>query len=101
MNTTVTTMMTAKRRKRNVGGLPLSYDSYEELNEVSHNVLRSIEAALVADMDFGNCIRRILCENNRHSTQTRDARKIWIPVWRYGQLISRHCYAYDNLLNEA
>ncbi|XP_043507926.1 uncharacterized protein LOC122527636 [Frieseomelitta varia] len=84
MNTTVTTMMTAKRRKRNVGGLPLSYDSYEELNEVSHNVLRSIEAALVADMDFGNCIHRILCENNRHSTQTKDARKIWIPVWSLG-----------------
>ncbi|CAD1481168.1 unnamed protein product, partial [Heterotrigona itama] len=84
MNTTVTTMTTAKRLKRNVGGLTLSYDSYEELNEVSYNVLRSIEAALVADMDFGNCIRRILCENNRHSTQTKDARKIWMPVWSLG-----------------
>ena len=94
MNTTVTTMTTAKRLKRNVGGLPLSYDSYEELNEVSYNVLRSIEAALVADMDFGNCIRRILCENNRYSTQTKDARKIWIPVWRY-KLIFSYYYISD------
>lgn len=84
MNTTMATMTnTAKRVRRNVvDGLPLSYASHEELNELSHNVLRSIEAALVADTDFGNCIRKILCENNRHSTQTKDARKIWMPVWR-------------------
>ncbi|XP_017789739.1 PREDICTED: uncharacterized protein LOC108572064 [Habropoda laboriosa] len=85
MNTTMATMATAaKRRRRNVGGLPFSYDSNEDLNELSYSVLRTIEAALVADMDSGNCIRRILCENNQFSTRTKDARKIWIPVWSLG-----------------
>ncbi|XP_029056440.1 uncharacterized protein LOC114883133 [Osmia bicornis bicornis] len=85
MNTTTVTMATAaKRLKRDAGSLPFSYASNEELNELSYNVLRSIEAALVADLDSGNCIRRILCEDNRHSTQTRDARKIWMPVWSLG-----------------
>ncbi|CAK9824190.1 hypothetical protein ANTRET_LOCUS2398 [Anthophora retusa] len=85
MNTTMATMTTAaKRLKRNVDGLPYSYASNEELNELSYSVLRSIEAALVAEMDSGNCIRRILCENNLFSTQTKDARKIWIPVWSLG-----------------
>ncbi|KZC12494.1 PREDICTED: uncharacterized protein LOC107190598 [Dufourea novaeangliae] len=85
MNATAATMVnTGKRSKRNIAGLPLSYASNEELNELSYNVLRSIEGALVADMDSGNCLRRILCENNRHSTQTIDARKIWVPVWSLG-----------------
>ncbi|XP_076629944.1 uncharacterized protein LOC143346078 [Colletes latitarsis] len=85
MNTTSTTLVTTSRRfKRNIGGLPFSYDSNEELNELSYSVLRSIEAALVADMDSGNCLRRILCENNRQSTENKDARKIWVPVWSLG-----------------
>lgn len=83
MNATAATVMaTGRRIRRNVAGLPLSYASNEELNELSYHVLRSIEAVLVADVDSGNCLRRILCENNRHSTQTGDARKIWVPVWR-------------------
>lgn len=82
MNTTMTTT-TAKRLRRDPSGLlHMSYDDQQELNELSHTVLRSIEAALVADLDFGNCIRRILCESNRYSTETKDARKIWLPVWR-------------------
>lgn len=54
----------------------------EDLNELSYRVLRSIEAAMIAEMDSGNCLRRILCEDNRYSKQTNDSRKIWIPVWR-------------------
>ncbi|CAL7937454.1 unnamed protein product [Xylocopa violacea] len=84
MNPTMATMTTAKRLKRNIHGLPFSYTSNEELNELSYNVLRSIEAALVADIDFGNCMRRVLCENNQRSTQAADARKIWMPVWSLG-----------------
>lgn len=82
MNTTMATVTTVRRVKRNIDGLPLSYDSHEELNELSYSVLRSIEAALVADVDSGNCIRRVLCEDNQRSTQIKDGRKIWIPVWR-------------------
>ncbi|KAG9428454.1 hypothetical protein HZU67_09857 [Apis mellifera carnica] len=84
VNTTMTTT-TAKRLRRNPSGLlHLSYDDQQELNELSHTVLRSVEAALVADLDFGNCIRRILCESNRYSTETKDPRKIWLPVWSLG-----------------
>ncbi|KAG7190974.1 hypothetical protein KM043_007023 [Ampulex compressa] len=82
--TTPMVMMDGQRFKRNVGGLPLDYTSNEELNELSYRVLRSIEAALIAETDSGNCLRRILCEDNQHSKQTRDARKIWVPVWSLG-----------------
>lgn len=83
MNTTMATMATTgKRFKRNADGLPFSYGSNEALNELSYHVLRSIEAALVADIDRGNCLRRTLCENNRQSTESKDGRKIWVPVWR-------------------
>ncbi|KAK2588626.1 hypothetical protein KPH14_006394 [Odynerus spinipes] len=73
-----------KRFKRNIGGLPLAYANNEELNELSFRVLRSVEAALVANMDSGNCLRRILCEDNQYSKATNDGRKIWIPVWSLG-----------------
>ncbi|XP_033330753.1 uncharacterized protein LOC117222869 isoform X1 [Megalopta genalis] len=85
MTTTMATVVTtARRSKRNIAGLPFFYNSNEELNELAYNVLRSIEGALVADLDSGNCLRRILCEGNKHSTQTADARKIWAPVWSLG-----------------
>ncbi|XP_076650658.1 uncharacterized protein LOC143357885 [Halictus rubicundus] len=85
MNMTMPTVVTTNRRsKRNIAGLPFFYNSNEDLNELSYNVLRSIEGALVADLDSGNCLRRILCEGNRRSTQMDDARKIWVPVWSLG-----------------
>lgn len=74
------------RFKRHVGGFPMTYASNQELNELSYRVLRSVEAAMVADMDSANCLRRILCEDNQYSTSTNDGRKIWVPVWRYATL---------------
>lgn len=71
------------RFKRHVGGFPMTYATNQELNELSYRVLRSVEAALVADMDSANCLRRILCEDNQYSKSTNDGRKIWVPVWRY------------------
>ncbi|XP_066582224.1 uncharacterized protein [Prorops nasuta] len=82
---TVMTDTTRTRFRRNVNGIPsLSYGGNEELNELSHRVLRSIEAALVADIDSGNCLRRMLCEDNQYSKETGDGRRIWIPVWSLG-----------------
>lgn len=60
---------------------PLSYTSNEEVNELAQRVLRSIEAVLVAQSDNGNCLRRLLCEDNRFSRDTQGGRRIWIPVW--------------------
>ena len=59
------------------------YTGNEELNELSHRVLRSIEAALVAEQDAGRCLRWSLCTDNRHSRTTSGPRKIWLPMWRF------------------
>lgn len=75
--------MTTGRSKRHAIPLSLSFASNEDLNDLSYRVLKSIEAALIAEADSGNCLRRILCENNRYSKDTNDGRKIWVPVWRY------------------
>uniref|UniRef100_A0ABD2WTB1 Uncharacterized protein n=1 Tax=Trichogramma kaykai TaxID=54128 RepID=A0ABD2WTB1_9HYME len=56
----------------------------EELEELARRVMRSIEAALVADADRGNCLRRALCEDNRYSVDRADGQRIWIPVWSLG-----------------
>ncbi|XP_058795076.1 uncharacterized protein LOC131666435 [Phymastichus coffea] len=63
---------------------PLSYTSNEEVNELAERVLRSIEAVLVAQSDNGNCLRRLLCEDNRFSRDTENGHRIWIPVWSLG-----------------
>lgn len=76
-------MMAGRQRiKRHIFDLPLSSGSNEDLNDLSYRVLRSIEAAMIAEADSGNCLRKTLCENNRYSKQTNDDRRIWIPVWR-------------------
>ncbi|CAB0036034.1 unnamed protein product [Trichogramma brassicae] len=56
----------------------------EELEQLARRVMRSIEAALVADADRGNCLRRALCEDNRYSVDRADGQRIWIPVWSLG-----------------
>lgn len=75
-------MMMTRRSKRHAIPLSLSSASNEDLNDLSYRVLRSIEAAMIAEEDSGNCLRRVLCENNRYSKETKDGRRIWVPVWR-------------------
>lgn len=72
----------ARSKRSTSGSLPLSYSGNAELNELSHRVLRSIEASLVAQYDSGNCLRRVLCEDNRHAKSVRGGQRIWVPVWR-------------------
>ncbi|XP_015184898.1 PREDICTED: uncharacterized protein LOC107070868 [Polistes dominula] len=91
MTTVASTTTTIRRNtdgttrfKRNIEGFTMSYSSNQELNELSYHVLRSLEAAMVADRDSANCLRRILCEDNQYSKNTNDGRKIWIPVWSLG-----------------
>ncbi|XP_048505065.1 uncharacterized protein LOC105691985 [Athalia rosae] len=74
------------RFKRDTGDTssPLGYSGNQELNELSHRVLRSIEAVLVAHQDGGNCLRRTLCEDNKHSKEYEGGRRIWVPVWSLG-----------------
>jgi hypothetical protein len=77
-------MTTAGRQRSKRHAIPpsLSTPSNEDLNDLSYRVLRSIEAAMVAEADSGNCLRRMLCEDNRYSKQANDGRRIWVPVWR-------------------
>ncbi|XP_029162004.1 uncharacterized protein LOC114933541 [Nylanderia fulva] len=77
-------MMTTRRAKRNALPLSLSSTSNEDLNDLSYRVLRSIEAIMIAEEDSGNCLRRILCEENQYSKETNDGRRIWVPVWSLG-----------------
>nr|XP_012228917.1 PREDICTED: uncharacterized protein LOC105675976 [Linepithema humile] len=77
-------MMMTRRSKRHAIPLSLSSASNEDLNDLSYRVLRSIEAAMVAKEDSGNCLRLVLCENNRYSKETKDGRRIWVPVWSLG-----------------
>ncbi|XP_011260445.2 uncharacterized protein LOC105253829 isoform X2 [Camponotus floridanus] len=77
-------MMMTRRSKRSALPLSLSSANNENLNDLSYRVLRSIEAVMVAQEDSGNCLRRILCEENQYSKETNDGRRIWVPVWSLG-----------------
>lgn len=52
------------------------------LNEMSRQVLMSIEALSIADRDGGECLRRVLCESNKYSRTLSGSQKIWLPLWR-------------------
>lgn len=51
------------------------------MNELSRNILRSIEAVLVAKNDNGTCLHQVLCANNRYARNREDNQKIWVPFW--------------------
>lgn len=50
-----------------------------QVNEMSRKVLQSIEAAIVAPKDNGNCLKHFLCQNNKMKTVSSN--RIWLPVW--------------------
>lgn len=52
-----------------------------QINDISRRVLRSIEAALIAEKDHGKCLHQVLCENNKYAKERNDGQKIWIPIW--------------------
>lgn len=68
------------RLKRNIPTITQPNNAI--LNELARRVLTSIEAALVANQDEGECLRKTLCENNKFSRTLEDQSKIWVPVWR-------------------
>lgn len=40
----------------------------------------SIDAAIVAPEDNGNCLKQVLCENSK--VEKISNKKIWLPIWR-------------------
>lgn len=67
-----------RRRRRAIPDAP----SINQINEITRRVLKSIEAALVAQKDSGRCLHQVICENNNYSrNRTKNGHNIWIPVW--------------------
>ncbi|KAK0167917.1 hypothetical protein PV327_001771 [Microctonus hyperodae] len=82
-NSSTTTATTESIRfKRDIPSSP--YNSNAELNELSHRVLQSIEAAMVAKSDSGDCLKWTLCRDNQYSKHTTNAQRVWIPMWSLG-----------------
>lgn len=52
-----------------------------QINDISRRVLKSIEAVLVANKDNGQCLQKVICENNKYSRKRQDNQKMWIPIW--------------------
>ncbi|KAJ8673385.1 hypothetical protein QAD02_004647 [Eretmocerus hayati] len=82
--------MEGRIRESRTPGEPNSSD----INELAQRIILSIEAALVAPDDSGNCLRRYLCENNRYSRNRDDKQRIWMPLWGLGM-----SWASGRLLN--
>ncbi|KAL0270982.1 UNVERIFIED_CONTAM: hypothetical protein PYX00_008235 [Menopon gallinae] len=68
----------------NARSIPSRDVSNDVLNEISKQVLTSIEALSVFDRDGGECLRRVLCENNKYARTLSGGQKIWLPLWSFG-----------------
>lgn len=52
-----------------------------QINEISKRTLQSIEAFVVAKHDRGQCLKKFICENNKHSRRAEDIQKFTIPIF--------------------
>lgn len=51
------------------------------INEISKRTLQSIEAFVIAKHDKGQCLKKFICENNKHSRRAVDIQKFTIPIF--------------------
>ncbi|XP_066994869.2 uncharacterized protein [Anabrus simplex] len=58
--------------------------SHEVLNHMAQRVLLSIETLLALQEDDGECLKRVLCENNRYARSLQGNSRVWLPVWSLG-----------------
>lgn len=63
------------------GFIHFSNLTHNQINELSRRVLRSIDAGIVAEIDNGKCLQKVLCENNKYARSRKDNQKIWMPIW--------------------
>ncbi|XP_060520319.1 uncharacterized protein LOC132698335 [Cylas formicarius] len=54
------------------------------LNDMARKILTSIESALVANADNGDCLKKSLCVNNKYSRELDGFAKYAIPGWSLG-----------------
>ena len=78
----IVTELDTRYKRHALDAETLSFSINEEVNELAHRVLRSIETIFIANIDSGKCLRRYLCDDNNYSKEMKDGRKVWIPIWR-------------------
>ncbi|XP_062549007.1 uncharacterized protein LOC134213723 [Armigeres subalbatus] len=55
-----------------------------EINQIARRVLDSMDAALYARQDEGQCVQRVICEGQRMSKELKYTRGYWISMWNLG-----------------
>nr|XP_029728574.1 uncharacterized protein LOC109429721 [Aedes albopictus] len=55
-----------------------------EINEIARKVLDSMDAAVFARRDEGQCVQRVICESQQLSKELKYARGYWMSVWNLG-----------------
>lgn len=53
-----------------------------EINNIARRVLDSMDAAVYAKRDNGQCVQREICESNHFSKELKYTRLYWIAVWK-------------------
>ena len=53
-----------------------------EINEIARKVLDSMDAAVFARRDEGQCVQRVICESQQLSKELKYARGYWMSVWK-------------------
>ncbi|XP_029720513.2 uncharacterized protein LOC115262247 [Aedes albopictus] len=55
-----------------------------EINEIARKLLDSMDAAVFARRDEGQCVQRVICESQQLSKELKYARGYWMSVWNLG-----------------
>ncbi|XP_058816082.1 uncharacterized protein LOC131679387 [Topomyia yanbarensis] len=72
-------------RRRTARSLPMSDGArLGEINAIARKVLDSMDAAVFAMQDEGQCAQKTICEGNRFSRELKFTRRYWMAVWNLG-----------------
>lgn len=58
-----------------------SPNDIKQINDISKRTLQSIEAFVMAKNDRGECLKKLICENNKFSRKAYDIQKYTIPIF--------------------
>lgn len=53
----------------------------KKIDEISRGALRAIDSFILVNHDEGNCLKRMICENNKFSRTVDDLQKFTIPLF--------------------
>ncbi|XP_055642072.1 uncharacterized protein LOC129778920 [Toxorhynchites rutilus septentrionalis] len=76
---------TEVRRKRTVRSIPsIEGARRREINEIARKVLDSMDAAVFAREDNGECVQSVICESSGLSRDLKYTKSYWVSVWNLG-----------------